>query len=149
MTVVAWIRPHSFDVPLLVHVLGAMVLVGATSTAATVSLVSARALDPSRLRRLAFRLYLLGSVPAYLVMRVGAEWLRSKEFPNGTKEPSWVGVGYGTADGGALVLLVALVLAGVATRSNRPGLGRAAGALAAVVLVAWLVAVWAMGAKPS
>lgn len=145
----AAIRPSSFDFPLFLHVLGAMVLVGAMVIAVTAELVSVGSTAPDRFRRIAFRTFLLVALPAYVVMRVGAEWIRSKEFPKGVDDPTWVGIGYITADGGAVVLLVTLILAGVASARAKPGLARAAGVLAAVALVGWLVAVWAMGAKPT
>ena len=144
----AWIRPHAFDFPLLVHVLGAMVLVGAVAAGVTAELVSVGSEAPERLRRLAFRTLLFVALPAFIVMRVGAEWIRSKEFPSGVPEPSWLGIGYITADGGGLFLLVALIVAGLASRKANARLGRVAGILAAVALVFWLVAVWAMAGKP-
>jgi hypothetical protein len=142
------VRPDSFNVPLLVHVLGAMILVGTVAAGVTVELASMRSRTPERLRRIAFRTFLLGAVPAFVAMRAGAEWIHSKEFPKGSSEPTWVGIGYVTADGGAVVLLVTLILAGIAARTARARLGLAAGLLAAVALVAWLVAVWAMAGKP-
>jgi hypothetical protein len=142
------VRPDSFNFPLLVHVLGAMVLVGTVAAGVTVELVAMRSQAPERLRRLAFRTLLLGAVPAYVAMRAGAEWIHSKEFPNGSSDPTWIGIGYITADGGAIVLLVTLILAGIAARKARARLGLTAGLLAAVALVAWLVAVWAMAGKP-
>ncbi len=142
-------RPDSFDFPLLVHILAAMILVGTVAAGVTVELVAMRSPAPERWRRLAFRTFLLGALPAYIVMRIGAEWIHSKEFPKGTDDPTWIGIGYITGDGGGLFLLVALILAGVASRKSKPRLAQAAGLLAAVALVAWLVAVWAMAGKPS
>jgi hypothetical protein len=147
--VLAWVRPHSFDFPLFLHVFGAMVLVGTVAAAVTAELVSVRSEAPERLRRLAFRTFLLGSLPAFIAMRAGAEWIHSKEFPKGVDDPTWVGIGFVTADGGGIVFLVSLVLAGIASWKSRANLGRAAGLLAAVSLAAWLVAVWAMAGKPS
>jgi hypothetical protein len=149
VTVLASIRPDSFGFPLFLHVFGAMVLVGATAAAVTAGLVAARSPAPDRLRLLAARVLFLGSLPAYIVMRVGAEWIHSKEFPDGIEDPGWVGVGYITADGGGILLVVALILAGWAVRARKPRLSLAGTVLAGVALVAWLVAVWAMGAKPS
>jgi hypothetical protein len=143
------IRPDSWNVPLFLHVLGAMVLVGATATAVTAELVSVSSEDPVRLRRLAFRTLLLVALPAYILMHGAAEWIHSKEFPKGVSDPTWVGIGYIAADAGGLVFLVSLILAGVASRKSKPRLGRAAGLLAALALAGWIVAVWAMGAKPS
>ncbi len=140
-------RPDSWNFPLLIHVLGAMVLVGAAATGAITSLASGAAPEAAWLRRVAFRSFLFAALPAYIVMRIGAEWLYSK-FPDGYEDPTWIGIGYATADGGAIVLLLILILSGFALRSGRPGLGRAAGVLAAIATIAWLVAVWAMSGKP-
>jgi hypothetical protein len=145
----ASIRPDSWNFPLLVHVLGAMTLVGAVAAGVVTELVAARSEEPALLRRLAFRIFLLGALPAYIVMRIGAEWLHSKEFSSSSADPSWVGIGYGVADIGGLLFLISLILAGVASRRSSGGLSKAAGILAAVTLVGWLVAIWAMGAKPT
>ena len=149
MSVLASIRPDGWNLPLLVHVLGAMVLTGATVTFVIAELAAPRAGEAGLLRRFAFRTLLLGGLPAYVVMRVGGEWLRSKELGDAGEDPSWVGVGYAVADLGALLLVITLVLAGIASRRSKSGLGRAAGVTAAICLVGWLVAVWAMGAKPT
>ena len=45
-------------------------------------------------------------------------------------------------------LPMSIVLTGIAAWKRKSGLGKAAGVLAVVLLVAMLVAVWAMGAKP-
>jgi hypothetical protein len=146
--VLASIRPDSWNFPLFVHVLGAMVLVGAASVSVAAELVSTLSEDPARLRRLAFRALLLVGVPGYLAMRIGAEWIHSKEFGSISEDPTWVGIGYITADAGVLVLPVALVLSGVASWKSKPGLATAAGIVMAIALAGWLVTVWAMGAKP-
>ena len=144
----ASIRPESWNLPLFLHVLGAMVLVGAVTTGAATSLFAAGSAQPDRLRRLSFRTLLLVGLPAYVVMRVGAQWIYSKEFGDVEDDPAWIGVGYVTADLGGLVFLVSLALSGVASWKSKTGLGRAAGIVAALALAGWLVAVWAMGAKP-
>lgn len=82
-------------------------------------------------------------------MRIGAEWLYSKEFSGSSSDPTWVGIGRVAADIGGLVFLISLILAGVAARKSSGRLGKAAGLLAAITLIGWLVAIWAMGAKPS
>jgi hypothetical protein len=43
--------------------------------------------------------------------------------------------------------VVSILLTGIATWKSKPGLGRAAGAVVTVALLALLVAVWAMTAK--
>ena len=100
------------------------------------------------MRRLAFRSLLLVALPAYIVMRVGAEWMYSKEFGDTDDDPTWIGIGYITADLGALLLLIALITAGIASWKSKSGLGKAAGVITALALIGWIVAVWAMGAKP-
>jgi len=148
MSTLAAIRPDSFDFPLLLHVFGAMVLVGAAATGSIASLSAGSAADPGWMRRLAFRSFLIVAVPAYIVMRIGAEWLYSKEFGDGVDDTPWIGIGYITADAGAIVLLITLVLSGIAVRKQKPGLTKAAGILSLIAVIAWLVAVWAMGGKP-
>ena len=145
----ASIRPDSWNFPLLLHVLGAMVLVGAVAAGVVTELAATRADEPALLRRLAFRIFLLGALPAYIVMRIGAEWLNSKEFGSSPVDSTWIAIGRGVADGGGLVFLISLILAGVASRRSSGGLSKASGVLAAITLVGWLVAIWAMGAKPS
>ena len=143
------IRPDSWNVPLFLHVLGAMLLVGAVIAAAGALLTPAGGGDPAGLRRFAFRTLLLAALPSYILMRIGAEWLYSKEFGDSDDDPAWIGIGYITADIGALLFLVALACAGVASWKSKERLGRASGVIVAIALVGWLVAVWAMGAKPS
>jgi hypothetical protein len=142
------IRPDSWNSPLFLHVLGAIVLV-ATVIAASVALLAPGVVDPAGLRRFAFRSLLFVGLPAYIVMRIGAEWLYSKEFGDSDDDPAWIGIGYITADIGAILFLIALICAGVASARSKDRLGRVAGVLVAIALVGWLVAVWAMGAKPS
>jgi len=143
------IRPDSWNVPLFLHVLGAMLLVGAVIAAAGALLTPAGGGDPAGLRRFAFRTLLLAALPSYILMRIGAEWLYSKEFGDSDDDPAWIGIGYITADIGAILFLIALICAGIASAKSKDRLGRVAGVLVAIALVGWLVAVWAMGAKPS
>ena len=80
-------------------------------------------------------------------MRAGAEWARSREpFPRDTE---WIGIGYVVADGGAVVLLLALALAWIAVRRASTASARVAAVLAALLAAAYVVAVWAMTTKPS
>lgn len=146
--VLATIRPTNWDLPLFVHVLGAMVLVGAAATGVRAAFTADRAGAGDWTRRLASRAFLLAALPAFVVMRVGAEWIRSKEF-GGSFTPRFVTIGYTTADGGALLLLVGIALAYFGVRRHRPGLSRAAGGVIGVALIGWIVTVWVMGAKPS
>jgi hypothetical protein len=146
----AAIRPDSWNFPLLLHVLGASVLVGGLVVAVVAQFLGwRRPEDAAAFGRVAFRALLFVAFPAWLVMRVGAEWIYSKEgLDELDSEPGWVGIGYVTADFGGLLLLVSIVLAGMSVRGERKVLGRIATVLAAIVLVAYLVATWAMTAKP-
>jgi hypothetical protein len=143
-------RPDSWDLPLFVHVAGAMLLVGMLVVVLVASAGALRRGDgAAALARLSFRSLLLGVLPAYLVMRVGAEWIASEQAVG---DPTWVGIGYATADGGLLFTIVAIVLAWRASRRGAEGpggMGRAVVVLAGLLLLAFLVAVWAMTAKPS
>ena len=147
----AAIRPDHWDVPLFVHVAGAMLLVGALVVVVATMAVALRAGDGVEvLTRLAFRTLLIGVIPAYVLMRGGAEWIASKEgVPD---DLAWVGIGYGVADGGLLLTLIAAVLAWRAARRGAAGPGgpgRAVFALAAVLILAYAIAIWAMTAKPA
>ncbi len=149
---IAVIRPDDWNFPLLVHVAGAMLLVGSLVTVAALFVLAWRGNSPG-LIRLGFRTLLIAALPSYVLMRVGAEWISSKE--NIPDEADWIGIGYITADGGLLFLLISTILAGVASRraGREPGgggrLGRVVTVLTLVVLAAYVVAVWAMTAKPS
>ena len=69
-------------------------------------------------------------------------------------EPAWLGIGWITSDSGGLLILVATILAGVGARRLRLSgaststLVRVATVLTALALVAYVVTVWAMAAKP-
>ena len=155
----AAIRPDSWNYALFLHVLGAMVLVGALVTAVTAQVVGwmrAAGVDALTYARLSFKTLLIVGVPAWFAMRIGAEWIYSKEgWADVPSEPSWLGVGYITADLGGILLLVSVILAGLGSRRLARADGetslvvRSAGVIAVLVLVAYLVALWAMTAKPS
>jgi hypothetical protein len=146
----ATIRPADWNLPLLVHVAGAMLLVAALVVVALVIAAALRRPDDSAaLTRLGFRALLLGVLPADIVMRVGAEWVASTE---NLGDSTWLGIGYSTADGGLVLAIVATVLAWRATRRGADGpggLGRATVVLAGVLLVAYAATLWAMTAKPA
>ena len=122
MNTLAAIRPDSWNFPLLLHILGAAVLVGAVITAVVSTLTAERTPQPDVMRRIAFRSLWMVGVPAYVVMRIGAEWIYSKEFGDVEDDPAWIGIGYMTADIGLLVFLIALGLAG---HRGPPEVGRA------------------------
>ncbi len=150
MSIVAASRTSSLDFPLFVHVLGAMILVGGTLAGATV-LTLAR--GDTRSLRLGYWSLLTVALPGYLIMRIGAEWIYSKEHLGDLPDdPTWVGIGYAIADIGALVLLLALIFGGIGMRRMRKDKGegflKATLILSFVLLVAYVVAIWAMAGKP-
>jgi hypothetical protein len=147
---VASIRPDSWDFPLFVHVAGAMLLVGAlVVVVATMGGALRRGDGVEVLSSLAFRMLLIGVVPAYILMRVSAEWIASKEdVPD---DVDWVGIGYAVGDGGLVLTIIAAIVAWRAARrgpAGPGGLGRAVVVLSVVMLLAYAVAIWAMTAKP-
>lgn len=148
-SVLASVRPDSWNFPLLLHIAGATVFFGAIAVAAVTQLASARAPEPQLLQRVAFRTLLIVGLPAYIVFRIGAEWIYSKEFGDAEDDPAWVGIGYIVGDLGALLFVIALILAGLAVRKRNEWLVKSSGVLTAIILVGLVVAVWAMGAKPS
>jgi hypothetical protein len=139
------------DFPLLVHVAGAMVLVGATLTAAS-ALTLAR--GDTRLLRFGYWTLLAAALPAYIVMRIGAEWIAEREGFNeeGVDEPAWLGIGYAVAEPGGALLLIALILGGIGVYRLRAGKGtgllKATTVISIVLLAAYVVAAWAMSGKP-
>jgi hypothetical protein len=144
----ALIRPDSWNLPLFVHVLGAMILFGGTAAVAIVGFAGrTRSEHAELLARVSLKTFLILVVPGWIAMRLGGGWIASKEFPK--DEPGWVGVGFVVSEPGALLLIALGILAWVSVR--RQGVGRAAVAvpvLAAIYVVALGIAGWAMSAKP-
>jgi hypothetical protein len=155
------IRPDDWDFPLFLHVLGSMVMVGALVTAAYF-LFAARRDGSLESLRAGYRTLLLGAIPAYIAMRVGAEWISDKEGWNDVDPtPDFIDIGYMTSDPGALLIIISTVLAGLAVRragqtdARAEGGGAAtagtgvaiAGWLTSFMVLAFLVAVWAMTTK--
>ncbi len=144
-------RPTDWNFPLFVHVLGAMILVGGLLTGASVILF---ARGDVRFLKLGYWTLLAVALPGYVVMRIGAQWIYSKEgLDKLPDDPTWIGIGFIVADAGALLVLIALILGGIGVRRLRSGNG--AGLLKASMVIAWvvlaaaLVAVWAMAGKPN
>ncbi|HEX5583398.1 hypothetical protein [Gaiella sp.] len=140
-------RPDSWNFPLLLHVGGAAVFFGAVMLSAVTQLTAVRAPEPDVLRRVAFRTLLIVGLPAYIVFRLAAEWLISKEPDD--FDPAWIGIGFIVSDIGGLLFLISLILAGIATRKRTGWLTKTSGVLSAIIVVALVIAVWAMGAKPT
>jgi len=144
-------RPTDWNFPLFVHILGAMILVGGLLTGASVILF---ARGDVRFLKLGYWTLLAVALPGYVVMRIGAQWIYSREgLDKLPDDPTWIGIGFIVADAGALLVLIALILGGIGVRRLRSGNG--AGLLKASMVIAWvvlaaaLVAVWAMAGKPN
>jgi hypothetical protein len=157
MTVLAATRPTGWDFPLFLHVLGAMILVGGLLTAVGMQVLAWKRRESGDLvaySRGGFWALLTVALPGWVLMRVGSEWIRSKEGWSAEHRPTWLDIGYFMADLGFVVLLVTILVAGMGVRNVRkPGatanlLGRIATPLATILLIGYLVAVWAMTAKP-
>jgi hypothetical protein len=134
----------AYDFALFTHILGAMALLGSLLLAATALGNGAGTL------RLGYRALLVAALPSYVVMRVGAQWVESEGgFSDLDEDPAWIGIGYITSDLGVLLLIAATVCAGLSVRRDgRPGLTRAAFIISALLIVMYLVTIWAMTTKP-
>ncbi len=152
MSTLAAIRPDSWNFPLFVHIVGAVVFAGGVLSCAAI-LGFAR--GDVRLLRFGYWTLLAVALPGYIILRVGAEWIYSKEGWDDVPDnltPDWLNIGFLVADFGALLLLVALIIGGIAMYRMRDGKGagllKGTLALSVVLLAASLVAVWAMAGKP-
>ena len=150
LAVLAMPRPSSWDFPLFIHVLGAMILVGGLVTAAS-ALAFAR--GDTKLLRLGYWSLLGVALPGYVIMRIGAQWVVSKGWDKVDPAPTWLDVGYLVADAGALLMIIALIVGGIGMRRLREGKGqgllKATLVIALLILAAALVAIWAMAGKPN
>jgi hypothetical protein len=152
MSVLALIRPDSWNFPLFLHVLGAMILVGGLLAGAA-TLGYAR--GDARFFRLGYWTLLAVSLPGWVLMRIGAGWISSKEGWDDLPDelvPTWLTIGSFVADLGGLILLVSLIVGGIGVYRLRQGKGsgllRATMLLSLVLLAGYLVAAWAMAGKP-
>ena len=149
----AAVRPNAFHFPLYLHIGGAMLLV---ATLVVASFATRNALQRGDHPAVSFasRTLLMGVLPAFILMRVGAQWIVSKEHLEDA-DLTWVGLGFAISDGGALLLIIALVVTGLAARRSREssiagsGLLRAAVILTGLMIAANIVAIWAMTTKPA
>ena len=153
-TLFATVREDSQNFPLFVHIAGATILVGGLLTAAT---ILALARGDARSLRLGYWTLLAVSLPGWIIMRIGAQWIYSEQgwddLPEDFEEPAWLGIGYFAADLGGLILLVSLIVGGIGVYRLRAdkgsGLLRATMILALILLAAYVVAAWAMAGKPN
>jgi hypothetical protein len=153
VSVIAAIRPDDWNFPLFLHVLGAMILVGGlVSSASALGFAGGQ----TKLLRLGYWSLLAVALPGWVLMRIGAQWIYSKEgwddLPEGFDEPGWLGIGWLVGDFGGLILLVSLIVGGIGVYRLREdkgaGLLRATLVLSVILLAAYLFAVWAMSGKP-
>ena len=147
----AAIRPDSVSIALLVHIAGAVIMVGGLFSAGLALAIGWRE-NAERYLRFGYRALLVAAVPGWILMRVGALWVYSREnFPDGF-DPTWLTIGYITADLGGALLLISVVVGGFGVRklSNGGGAGllKVSTVLSIVLVAAYLVTVWAMAGKP-
>lgn len=154
MSVLAVVRPGSWNWALFLHIGGAMALV-ASLILALYAIRIARERGDQPAAEFAFRVLLRFTLPAYVVMRVGAQIIASKEHLENSKD-AWIGIGFMVSDAGLLLLVVGLVLTGLMARRAKAGSSvagttqlRVAGVLAGVLIAAYIVAIWAMTTKPT
>lgn len=143
----AVLRPHSWNLPLFLHVVGAIALFGSTAALAILAWAGTRRPERALLARAAFRTLVFVVLPAWVLTRAGAAWIESKEDIPG--DPGWLGVGFMVTEPGLLLLLVATGLAYRWKRRAGAGWqGRVVAILSTLYLIALAVAWWAMSAKP-
>jgi hypothetical protein len=150
MSWLAAIRPDDWNFPLFLHVLGAMVLVGATLTAAS-ALAFAR--GDAAMLRLGYWTLLAVGLPSYVLMWAAAHWIYSKEgLDDSPLDSAWTTIGFAVAEGGALLFVAALITGGIGVRrlpaGGGQGLLKATLILSVILLAALVVAAWAMAGKP-
>ncbi len=109
--------------------------------------------------RLGYFSLLLVGLPGLILMRLAGEWLYrlqhwddlSEQFD----EPAWLRIGFVVADWGGVLFLLALALGGLGVYRLRndkrwgAGLLKVTMVIALVLVVAYIVAVWAMTGKPN
>jgi hypothetical protein len=148
--ILATVRPDEQNFPLLVHVLGATILVGGLVTG-----VSALAFARGEVKflRLGYWTLVAVALPGLVLMRIGAQWIYTEQgWDDVEDEPAWIAIGGVTADIGGVIFLLSLVAGGIGLR--RLDQGKGAGLLKAtmwiglILLAAYVVAVWAMAGKP-
>ncbi len=110
-----------------------MLLVGSL-TLVTATLFGAWRDGSLALVRSGFRAMLLGVIPSFLLMRLTAEWIASKEGLEDA-DITWINIGFTTSDFGLLLIVVATVAAGLSVRrASRSDGATGVGARVATVL---------------
>ena len=148
--VLAAVRPDDQNFPLFLHIAGATILVGGLLTGAS-TLAYAR--GETRFLRLGYWTLLLVALPGLVLMRIGAQWIYTKQgWDDVENEPAWIVIGGVTADIGGLLFLVSLAVGGFGIYRLREGKGagllKATMVIALILLAAYVVAAWAMAGKP-
>jgi hypothetical protein len=149
----AAIRGPGQDFPVLLHIVGATIVFGALlASAASLALAHGEV----RLLRLGYFSLLLVGLPALILMRLSAQWIYTKQGWDDVPDkfhPTWLGIGFVVADYGAILLLLALVLGGAGIYRLRTGKGtvllKLTMVISLVLIVGYVVAVWAMTGKPA
>ena len=149
--------PSSWNLPLLVHVTGAMILVGGMLAAAT-ALISAHG-DEKRLR-LGYYSLLFVAFPGMMLTKLGATAINSKysghgffrsAFPS-QDDPTWIMIGGTALDMGGGALVTALILGWFGLKKLDTKRGQQMMKLVMLIsiglLAAYVLAIWAMGARP-
>jgi hypothetical protein len=144
---IAAVRPHAWDLPLFLHVLGATLLFGGTFATAGVSIAAWRRPTVPALARAAFWALLTVAIPAWVLMRGGAAWIYSKEGFSGHNDPTWIGIGFAVAEPGLLILLLSLGFAFWWQRSAKQVAGRIVAGLSSLYAVLLAIAWLAMSGK--
>ena len=151
----AAIRPDDQSFALLLHLVGATVVFGALRAGAT-SLLLAR--GDARLLRLGYFSLLLVGLPGLILLRLAGQWLYELQnwdkLPAQIDNPTWLNIGFIVADWVWILFLLALVLGGIGVyrlRSDKGGtlLLRVTMVITLVLIVGYVLAVWAMTGKPS
>ena len=114
------IRPDSWNFPLFLHVAGAMLVTASLVVAVAALALAWRAEGEERaaITRFGFRTLLIAGIPSYFLMHGAAEWIVSRENIPSDNEPGWVGLGYGLADFGGILMLLATILAWLGARRS-------------------------------
>jgi hypothetical protein len=146
----AAVRPDDQNFPLFLHVAGATILVGGLLTGAS-TLAYAR--GDTRFLRLGYWTLLAVALPGLVLMRIGAQWIYTKQgWDDVEEEPAWIMIGGVTADLGGALFLVSLAVGGFGIYRLREGKGagllKATMVVALILLAAYVVAAWAMAGKP-
>jgi len=150
LNALAIIRPDDWNLAIFFHVLGAMVATGGLVLALAYLSLAWRG-DSLAQFRAGYKALLWAAIPGFIVMRVAAQWIYSEQNWDAVDPPpSWIDIGFIVGDAGLLFLLIATITAGVSTRRGGAGTAavRVTTSLTALLLVAYVVSVWAMTAKP-